>query len=332
MYLYLEDGSVFKGRSITSSQNAAGLVSYYTGVVGYQEMITDPANQGKLLLFTYPEIGNYGVNSRDAESSGPVVAGVIAKDYSPYYSNFMAEGSLKDYLESASVPFIDQVDTRAVLITLREKGEMWGVISEDELSASDIKSRIAEARLKLAASSHITCGNGNVEKGAAGRKAFVIDAGASRSFYKTLASRGVAIVDDEAEADLIIVSPAPFYAVDNAETVAKVKSHLGKKPVLGIADGAALVAAAYGEKPVWMGFGHHGVNLPARFIPTDRKEITVQNHHFIVRESSKVEILFDNVNDKTPEGYVIKEANAVGVAFIPDAVWFDDIMKVLEVR
>jgi carbamoyl-phosphate synthase small subunit len=113
MYIYLEDGSVFQGRGITASCEAVGLVSYYTGVVGYQELISDPANHGKILLFTYPEIGNYGVNSQDGESDAPVVSGIIAKEYCPYYSNFRAEKSLKEYLDASRAAFLDGVDTRA---------------------------------------------------------------------------------------------------------------------------------------------------------------------------------------------------------------------------
>ena len=102
MFLILEDGAVFEGRSVHQPPDdeleAAGLLSFYTGVVGYQEVITDPANLGKIIVFTYPLIGNYGVNSQDAESASPKVAGVICKEYPPYYSNFRAEGSLAEYL------------------------------------------------------------------------------------------------------------------------------------------------------------------------------------------------------------------------------------------
>lgn len=327
MFLMLEDSAVFEGRSVSEALECGGLLSFYTGVVGYQEIITDPANLGKIVLFTYPLIGNYGVNAEDAESESPKAAGVICKEYPPYYSNFRAEGNLKDYLDAGGVAFGQGFDTRAIMLHLREHGEMKAVISDVKLSGQALADRIAriEQVEYKPENRPEPCEKSKVA-------ASVLDFGASKTFFKGLAGLGVRDGMTPDDAQMVIVSDAPYYAVDDPAVIAKVREWIGKKPVIGIGHGAAIVANACGAQAEWMSFGDHGVNVPVRSLAGGRNEITVQNHNYTVKPTDKIEVLFENIHDNTVEGFKCTSANAAGINFIPNEKWFDVILNAVGVK
>ena len=324
MYLALEDGAVFEGLGVSEAIDCTGLLSFYTGVVGYQEVITDPANLGKIVLFTYPLIGNCGVNSVDAESSCPKVAGLVCKEYPPYYSNFRAEGSLKDYLASPGTVFGQDFDTRAILLHLREHGEMMAVTSGQRLAKDQVRQRIREAQTRpcLAENSPVPCDNAKIN-------AAVLDFGASKSFYRHICSLGIDATCELEQADLVLVSDAPYYAVEDADKIDQVKKWIGKKPVIGFGHGSALVAQACGGKAQRMKFGDHGVNVPVRYSGGGRNEITVQNHNYVV---SDLEVLFENIHDGTCEGFACGSPGAAGANFLPNAKWFGELLNAAGVK
>jgi carbamoyl-phosphate synthase small subunit len=327
MYLTLEDGAVFEGRSVTQALECGGLLSFYTGVVGYQEVITDPANLGKIVLFTYPLIGNYGISAEDAESKSPKVAGVVCKEYPPYYSNFRAEGSLKDYLAAAGVAFGQGFDTRAVLLHLREHGEMKAVICGEKLAVDALEKRIAAIRPQdyKPENRPEPCENARVA-------ASILDFGASKSFFKKMTELGIRDGVEPKDAQLIVVSDAPYFAVEDSAAAARVREWIGKKPVIGFGQGSAIVANACGAKPEWMGFGDHGVNVPVRSLSGGRNEITVQNHNYIVKPGDGIEPLFENIHDGTVEGFKCASANAAGTNFIPNEAWFEIMLNAVGVK
>ncbi len=327
MFLMLEDGAVFEGRSVTQALECGGLLSFYTGVVGYQEVITDPANLGKIVLFTYPLIGNYGISAADAESKSPKVAGVICKEYPPYYSNFRAEGCLTDYLAAAGVVFGQGFDTRAVLLHLREHGEMRAAISGEKLAGDALKKRIAAIHPQdyKPENRPEPCEKAKVA-------ASILDFGASRSFFKKMAALGVRDGVETKDAQVIVVSDAPYFAVQDSAAAAKVREWIGKKPVIGFGQGAAIVARACGADPEWMGFGDHGVNIPVRCLSGGRNEITVQNHNYVVKPGDGIEPLFENIHDGTIEGFRAASADAAGINFIPNDKWFGVLLEAVGVK
>lgn len=327
IFLMLEDGAVFEGRSVNEALECGGLLSFYTGVVGYQEVITDPANLGKIVVFTYPLIGNYGVNSEDAESKSPKVAGVVCKEYPPYYSNFRAEGNLKDYLADSEVVFGQGFDTRAILLHLRENGEMKAVISSEKLSADALKDRISRIHSQdyKPENRPEPCENAKVS-------ASILDFGASRTFFCKMAELGIRDGMQPADAQLIIVSDASHSAVEDAGVVARVKEWIGKKPVIGFGHGAAIVAKACGAKTDWIGFGDHGVNIPVRSLSGGRNEITVQNHNYVVKPGDGIEPLFENIHDGSCEGFACKSSKAAGTNFIPNEAWFEVLLNAVELK
>lgn len=322
MFLILEDGAVFEGRSVSEALECGGLLSFYTGVVGYQEAITDPANLGKIVVFTYPLIGNYGVNTEDAESDSPKVQGVIAKEYPPYYSNFRAEGSLKDYLAASGTAFGQSFDTRSIILHLREHGELKALISGERLGEREIEERIASINGPDYEPENrpLPCDDPRV--GAA-----IMDLGASRSFFRHMADLGVRDGLNPNDADLIIVSDAPYYTVEDSGVISQVSGWLGRKPVIGFGHGAAVVARACEGHVDWLKFGDHGVNIPVRHAGGGRNEITVQNHNYAVAPDSRIESIFENVHDGTCEGFKCSSARAAGVNFLPGTGWFGEMLK-----
>ena len=127
--LVLEDGTTFEGAPFGAVGEAVGETVFYTGVVGYQEVITSPSYRGTLAVLTYPIIGSYGINDEDNESPAPQASGVVIRDYSRHYSNFRATGALEPFLQEHGIVGIQGVDTRALAVHLREHGEQRGIIA-----------------------------------------------------------------------------------------------------------------------------------------------------------------------------------------------------------
>lgn len=328
LFLTLEDGAVFEGQSVSDALETAGLLSFYTGVVGYQEIISDPANLGKIVLFTYPLIGNYGVNSEDAESASPKLGGIVTKEYPPYYSNFRATGSLADYLKPANTVFGTSFDTRAILLHLREHGETLAATAGEPLSPEKVRELAAKSTAEYVPENTPVA----IAQARPLVNAHVIDLGASKSFYKGLAALGVDACCGEDKADLFIVSDAPYYMVESQEVVDRVMTAVAGKPVIGFGHGSAVVARARGAEVKRLAFGDHGVNVPVSYAGGGRNEITVQNHIYEVAPGGCVEQLFANVHDGTCEGFVCRDAHAAGVNFLPGAEWFGVLMNSVGVR
>ena len=324
MYLTLEDGAVFEGLSVNERLESVGLLSFYTGVVGYQEVITDPANLGKIVLFTYPLIGNYGVNAEDSESASVKVRGIVTKEYPSYYSNFRATGSLADCLKDSSAAFGSGFDTRAILLYMREHGEMMAALSAEPLKLEDVLERAkkADSCEYSPENSPIACAQTHSRV-----KASILDLGASKSFYKYLSAMGVNAGCASDKADVIIVSDAPYYAVEEQSVVARVKAAINNKPVIGFGHGCAIVAQACGGTVKRMRFGDHGVNIPVAYAGGGRNEITVQNHIYEVVAGNGIEPVFTNIHDGSCEGFKLSSMPIAGANFLPPADWFDAMLR-----
>ncbi|MFH0887257.1 MAG: carbamoyl-phosphate synthase domain-containing protein, partial [bacterium] len=127
--LLFEDGTIFTGENFGYTGEVCGEIVFYTGVVGYQEVITDPAYRGKIVLMTYPLIGNYGVNPEGLESPNAQASAIVVKEISRMYSNWLATGSLEEYMQQQKVPGLKGIDTRAAAIHIRDHGEQKAILS-----------------------------------------------------------------------------------------------------------------------------------------------------------------------------------------------------------
>src|SRR5262245_45066772 len=136
--LALEDGTVYTGQSFGAAGEVDGEVCFNTSMTGYQEILTDPSYRGQIVAMTYPEIGNYGVNSQDVESGRLYMAGFIVRELSRRVSNFRAEGDLHGFLAKAGVVGLEGIDTRALVRRLRTRGAMKGVLSTSDLNDASL--------------------------------------------------------------------------------------------------------------------------------------------------------------------------------------------------
>ena len=340
--LVLEDGSSIEGISIAQTGEKIGQVVLNTAVVGYQEMITDPSNAGKILVLTYPLIGNYGAAAKFYESKKCWLAGLVIKESSRISSNWQSEMSFEDFIKKEGVLGIMDADTRTLATTIRDKGEMFGIISTENSSTADLVSKIKEFKKKNPPS-HIK--DISVKKPTVigsfpgGPKIAVLDMGMLNSFTKQLNNLGcnVTLVPYATDAreilamrpDGVIISNGPEEDENIHKITDTVKALLGKIPMMGISSGHEILGLALGADRKSMAIGHHGVNYPIKGNNSYKGEITVQNHSYIlddaaIKSRKDVSVTMRNVNDNTIEEMESKSMKFISVQYYPSSPGFDE--------
>ena len=342
--LALENGSIYEGRACSVEGERTGLVSFYTGVVGYQEVVTTPANAGKIVVMTYPLIGNYGVAKKFWESGQCWVEGLIIKEKSRITSNWQAEDDFVDFLRDKRIVAIESVDTRALMVQLRDSGEQWGIISTRDFNHKSLGRKIKQGKNAELDFIKRISHKGIVRLATQGKAVAIIDIGVTSSLLSQLTKAGcqpnlISYVTDAD--DILEFSPKGVFISDGPEmdkslpiVVATVKQLLGKVPIFGLGTGCQVLAQAMGAEIKRMHLGHHGVNYPILRPGSLKGEITVQNHSYVIDESSlngrDIEITWRNINDKTIEGIENKKLNAVGYQFYPASPGMGEVNFVLE--
>jgi len=314
--LALEDGSLFRGRSIGSTGRQAGEVVFNTAMTGYQEILTDPSYARQLVTLTYPHIGNVGVNHEDEESDRIQCAGLIIRDLSRQVSSFRSEGRLDDYLRVQGVVAIADIDTRRLTRLLREKGAQNGCLLAGEqideqaalaaarafpgLKGMDLAREVTTTRVYEWLQGSWSLGNGLPEPVDADSLPFHVvacDYGVKRNILRLLVDRGcrVTVVPAQMPATEVLAlnpdgvflsngpgDPEPCdYAISTIRTLVDTGV-----PVFGICLGHQLLSLASGARTIKMKFGHHGANHPVQDLDSSRVMITSQNHGFAVDEQS----------------------------------------------
>jgi carbamoyl-phosphate synthase small subunit len=346
--LVLADGSVYRGWSTGSMKTTVGEVVFNTGITGYQEVLTDPSYCGQIVIFTYPELGNTGVNPDDEESSRPQVRGLIARNICQRPSNWRATQSLPDYLREHSIPGIYGIDTRELTRKIRSTGAMNGGISteldEDEL-LRQVKSAPSMAGLNLVqevTTKDVYEWSNPTDPTWEFRPVddlpieepltvVAIDFGIKRNILRRLASYGCRVIVVPAdtdpqdilkyEPDGIFLSNGPGDPAAVKEGIAVTKALLEKgKPTFGICMGHQILGLSLGAETFKLKFGHRGLNQPAGL--KQQVEITSQNHGFAITEDSispEVEITHLNLNDHTVAGLKHKNLPFFSVQYHPEA-------------
>ncbi len=323
--LVLEDGTVFEGLGFGAEGEASGEAVFYTGVVGYQEVLTSPSYRGTLVVLTYPMIGSYGVTEADSQSASVQASGVVIRDYSARWSNFRATGSLEDFLCEQGIAGVRGVDTRAVAVHLRERGEMKGAIAAGDFDAAEVAGKLKTGKsafeADLAADAELVILSGG------GRKLALLDAGATRGLMSQLADLGFAEAERGADAARVkAAGPVGLIAAGGGGdprmakvAAAALKPFIGEMPVLGVGLGCELVALALGCTVSRMKTGHHGINQSVRDVGAGKCLITAQHHSFVVEGKlpGGVQATHVNVNDGTVEGIDSRGEKAAGVQFHP---------------
>lgn len=347
--LMLEDGHSFQGQILDgNNKEVIGEAILNTAVVGYQEMMTDPANAGKILVLTYPLIGNYGTAPKFNESKRVWLAGMVIKEKSRIYSNWQAKSSFDDFIKENNLPVITGIDTRTLAVHLRQKGELLGVISAKTADTKELLAKLANFRKKEEGSllSDISVQKPRlIGRKTAKNKVAILDLGLTNSLIRQLETLGLSLIilpyDTKAEDILrlkprgLIISSGPEADAGLKEVVANVKNLIGKLPILGIAVGYQVLARALGAVVSKMKLGHRGVNYPVHNPSVYKAEITVQNHGYMVDIDSlskikNIKITGYNLNDHTVEEIESLKLKLLGAQYIPASPGFgeaNDIFK-----
>jgi carbamoyl-phosphate synthase small subunit len=349
--LVLADGSVFRGRSFGATGTVMGEVVFNTGMTGYQEVMTDPSYCGQIVTFTYPELGNTGVNPDDEESDRPYIRGAVARNICEIPSNWRSTQSLPDYLKQHAIPGIYDIDTRALTRKLRTVGAMNGAISTEILDAAELVRQLQDAPsmaglnlVDQVTTSEVyewTEGTSPVweyrsDSPAPGDNALLtvvaVDFGVKRNILRRLASYGCRVVvmpaNSTAEAimsyepDGIFLSNGPGdpAAVEKAPELAQALINY-QLPTFGICMGHQILGLSLGASTFKLKFGHRGLNQPCGL--QRQVEITSQNHGFAIDADSvpqdSVTVTHLNLNDLTVAGLEHKTLPIFSVQYHPEA-------------
>ncbi len=347
--LVLADGLVLRGEAFGASGTAIGEVVFNTGMTGYQEVMTDPSYSGQLVTFTYPELGNTGVNAADQEADAPQVRGVIARQLAPQPSSWRSEGTLESWLQRHNVVGISGIDSRALVRHLREGGAINGAISSDGSTPQQLLERVLSAPsmagLNLAErvstptpydwTSLCSAGFDQRPQPSPERpyKVVAIDFGIKRAILERLAAHGCAITVLPADASLAQVlalepegvflsnGPGDPAAVSAGIALARGLVEQVDLPVFGICLGHQILGLALGGSTYKLGYGHRGLNHPCG--STGLVEITSQNHGFALDAASlpvdQVEVTHVNLNDRTVAALAHRHKPIFGVQYHPEA-------------
>jgi carbamoyl-phosphate synthase small subunit len=332
--LVLEDGSIFEGISIGAEISVEGEVVFSTGMVGYNQSLTDPSYCGQILVFAYPLIGNYGVPALrtgaqgvplNFESKNIQVSGVVVSEASAEPSHYSAARSFSEWLNTEQVPGIAGIDTRRLIRLLREHGVMKGQILGEEM-AEPIRDELkAHAPVKLVSPKDVVRYKG----GPGAPRIALVDCGVKANILRILLAEGAEVIRlpwdypfDGIEYDGLFLSNGPGDPKACTKTIAHLRRALSEpRPIFGICLGTQLMALAAGADTYKLKYGHRGQNQPAVETASGRCYITSQNHGYAVHEDSLPpdwEPWFLNGNDGTVEGIRSSVAPFRAVQFHPE--------------
>ena len=367
--LALEDGTIFEGTSFGAPAERAGEVVFNTAITGYQEIFTDPSYAGQIVVLTNPQIGNYGTNAADNEAARPYIEGLVVREFSSLASNWRSGEEARQFLERHGIPVVSEIDTRALVLHLRSRGVMRGVLSAVEtdgarlvekargiptMAGLDLASRVSTAEAYGWDKPVEPCSPSELVPAPAPPRFHVIayDFGIKHNILRRLVQVGCRVTvvpaltsaEDvlELKPDGVFLSNGPGDPEPLHAQVANVRSLIGKTPIFGICLGHQILGLAAGGRTYKLKFGHRGANHPVINRVTNKVEITSHNHGFAVDpdslDAAQVEITHMNLNDETLEGFRFRNHPVFCVQYHPEAApgphdsryLFDDFVELME--
>jgi carbamoyl-phosphate synthase small subunit len=320
-FLALEDGTVFRGESVAADGFAVGEAVFTTAMTGYQEIVTDPSFSEQLICFTAPMVGNYGVAEGRSESPRPHARAVLMRE---------ARGpAWTDWLHERSIVALTGIDTRSLVLKLRDAGAMRAVVVAGEGSTEQAVAvaRAQEPMAGRALAGAVSTQRPYVYSDVGRTRVAVVDYGCKRSILRRLAGAGAAVTvlphdatcDELLRFDGVLLSNGPGDPEPLVDEVAVVRELLGRVPILGICLGHQLLALAAGHETFKLPFGHRGANHPVVERASGRVLVTSQNHGFAVAPSEAREATHVSLYDETVEGLDFPLEHARSVQFHPEA-------------
>ena len=338
--IYLEDGTVFKGKGFGFKGTAVGELVFNTSMTGYQEILTDPSYKGQIITMTYPLIGNYGISEHDNESEGIHAFGLVIKDLCDAPSNSNCIMTLDQWLADQEIPGVYGVDTRQITKKIRKNGTVKCLISTEGISISEAREKCMAGTLrgdwmKEVSVKEKTLLGSTAETDDKPYKVAVLDYGVKRHILKYLRERNCDLTVypyGTAAEDILADSPVgifltngpgdPEEAVEAIEEIRKLISR-SEIPMFGICMGHQLLALALGGRTYKLKYGHRGGNHGVYDKDTKRSCITSQNHGYAVKHESIIlkgmEVTHLNLNDGTVEGMEHRDLPIFSVQFHPEA-------------
>jgi len=336
--LLLADGTIFKGTSIGKIGTTLGEICFNTGMSGYQEVFTDPSYFGQILVETNVHIGNYGINDIEIESNDIKIAGLVCKSFNIVHDRKQANQTIQEYFALNNLVGIADVDTRAIVRHIRQKGAMNCIISSEEKTMDELMAELEKApsmqglelSSKVSTNETYYFGDENSK-----RRVAVLDLGVKRNILRCLAERDnyLAVFNCKTSFNemmkfkpngfMISNGPGDPSVMDYAVNTVKEIVNSGI-PLFGICLGHQILAESQGIQTFKMHNGHRGLNHPVKNLVTGLSEITSQNHGFAVKSedinnNDNIEITHINLNDNTIEGIKLKNKKAFSVQYHPEA-------------
>ena len=350
--LILEDGTIFKGEGFGFDGDTLGEVVFTTGMTGYQESITDQSYNGQIITFTYPLIGNTGINRDDLESINPTCKGIIVKEFARVPSNWRCVMDLDTFLKQKKIVGLSGIDTRMLTRKLRDKGVIKGCIVNADQDLAKVLSQLQQTSLPINNVQQVSTQAAYPNPGTK-RRVVVLDFGLKHSILRELSQRDCDCIimpytstSEEILSqypDGVMLTNGPGDPKDVPEAILTIQNLMGKVPVFGICLGHQLLALANKADTYKLKFGHRGFNHPVREIATGRIDFTSQNHGYTVDPKSIDKTLLMvthiEINDKSIEGIRHRQVPAFSVQFHPDATpgphdgnhLFDEFMDMMDV-
>lgn len=331
-YLVLEDGTYYEGYQLGSNDLSVGEIVFNTAMTGYQETISDPSYTGQIITFTYPLIGNYGINRDDFEALTPSLNGVVVKEASTHPSNFRNQKTLHDVLVQYKIPGISGVDTRSITRKIRQHGVLKAGFTDNREDIDTLITTLQDTTLPRNEVETVSTKTPYVSTGS-DLSVFLLDFGKKQNIVRELNLRGcnVTVVPYDTSAEEILAMSPDGVMLSNGPgdpdvvevALDMINGILGKIPFFGICLGHQLFALSQGATSFKMKFGHRGANHPVKDLRTGKVDITSQNHGYAIDKASlahtDLEVTHIALNDGTVEGLRHKTLPAFSVQYHPEA-------------